>query len=173
MGLCKLCSSISFETLPSLPICYGSSLELGPDLIMHTPDPSEHRPERFGFQHQQDLEALEKSSISCPLCSLIYEGVNKFVWNVANGERTGSNGQAYPTIGPKDYRLQVTKPFENLDGFIIWTDATEHGYIFLVAAVGLCVKDGATPLDSIISVEFMIHNRRQPSCSSIPRPTSR
>lgn len=139
--LCELCCLIPFEHLPSLPKCYTSAIPLGPGLILRPPNVWEHRPTRFGFQHHQDLKALEQSSDNCPLCSLIHKGVTQFNENVKDGPRN-ENGRKLQSAGPKDYRLQITANESDPDGFMIWTDATIDTYIFLVAVVSFCVENG-------------------------------
>jgi hypothetical protein len=131
--LCKLCRSITFENLPPCP---NSRLQLGPELLLSDSDGQK----QFGFKYHQGLKALKKAARACPLCSLIQDGVNKFVWNVSHGERTGSNGRNYPTEGPKDYRLQITRSQEGRKGFMIWTNAMIDDLVFLVVAVGFCVE---------------------------------
>lgn len=148
--LCEFCRLIPFGPLPPIPRCYTSAIPLGPGLIVRPPNVWEHRPERFGFQHHQDLKALEQSSLNCPLCSLIHKGVTRFDENVKHGPRN-DNGRKLQSAGPKDYRLQITMCDFDQGGFMIWTDATIDTYIFLVAVVGFCVEDGRI-LPSMTSV---------------------
>lgn len=149
-NLCKLCRSTPFDNLPSLPAQITASFPLGQGVQVLMPYVSAQQPQRFGFPHHQNLEALKKGSLTCPLCSVIHDGVVEFTKNVVNAEQRRSLSSMpmffKPPAAPKDYSLQITRREHDQDGFAVWTDGIPGESTFLVAAVGYCVSDGGVLL---------------------------
>ncbi|KAI8648417.1 HET domain-containing protein [Fusarium sp. Ph1] len=148
MTLCNLCKGIPWETIPSVPPDLDIELSGYPYLQPFYRWPEDIR----GYSHHQSLEALRNSAtvLNCHLCRLILKQVQSCQSEL---EELKPKWEA-DTMTRYDWplwELWIVKRENGGDGFWVMslTDGAEKKEVRLVAAIGLCVRDG-DPLESII-----------------------
>lgn len=141
MTLCTLCKGIPWETLPSAPPDLDIELSGYPYLQPFYGWPEDAR----GYSHHQSIEALRNSAtvLSCDLCCLILKQVESCQSEL---EELKPKWEA-DTITKYDWplwELWIVKRENGGDGFWVMslTDGEEKKEVRLVAAIGLCVRDG-------------------------------
>ncbi|KAF2449937.1 HET-domain-containing protein [Karstenula rhodostoma CBS 690.94] len=156
MSLCDLCKDIPWESLPEVPADLSCNLTghkyIQP--VMRWP-----KNER-GHQHHQSLDALRNSASSCALCQIILssaENVEKQLEELKpKWEAKEKIQYEWPT-----YDLFLVKRREGGDGCWVMSFVDGDGErskrrkergdedAYIIAALGLCVRDG-DPLEEVI-----------------------
>ncbi|KAH7208578.1 heterokaryon incompatibility protein-domain-containing protein [Fusarium oxysporum] len=155
MTLCNLCRTIPLDTLPTVPQDIKCGYMTGYPYIQYFRD---WRLEDKGFLHYQSLDALQGSAsdLHCVLCNLILEQVLRCQAELEKLKPSWELYGAYKYAWPL-WEFWLVKPASGRDGFWVMTFTDELGFkgevrrgeARLVAAIGLCVKDG-DPLEGII-----------------------
>ena len=145
MPTCDLCSSIPWQTLPSLP----------PDRNFAFPDWSGDRDLLYlweetdpsqGFPHHAGLPKLELSAASCGLCQLLLPGVNKLLERhrqASHKSKTSSiKRHEDPELNPADIHLWLFQRVDGGDGMLVLLSAPDLPDVYVVSAVGIGADDG-------------------------------
>ena len=142
MALCDRCSSVPFASLPPLPQYYQSGSS-GYQYIeaFHVFDKTaEDDLEIPGIPYHPDLESLQRSAKDCKLCQLILEATEKVILELStNTEEKKLRLNSFPDI--LTYNLSLTRRRLG-DGFWVMSTSDNPWAIYLVAAIGFCVKNG-------------------------------
>jgi hypothetical protein len=146
MPFCLLCASIPFEHLPDGPSSYERVSfpwkyihtfwgAVNGKLMHNYP----HKALRFPYH--PNIEALRASANHCELCDLILTAVEKAIseYNVATAEQTTKFNRLAAVL---TFELWLTKRSDKGDGFWVFSSSGNRAVIHLVAAVGLCVREG-------------------------------
>jgi hypothetical protein len=147
MTLCSLCQSTPFRDLPELSPSWCGSLTGDQDRNQFYLDKASPPNELLGFPHQPSLEALEASAASCGVCSLINESVVRFIAAYRKAEQDPSFLHWDRHGCPVNFQLWLTRRLGSADGFLAFAYARSGKSIFLVGAVGFCVRDGKRDLE--------------------------
>jgi hypothetical protein len=143
MTICELCRSIPLEGegLPSIPsTCrnhrstwrYIHEFDVGPLKEKH------NEPLPTGFPFHPSLESLTSSAENCDLCSLVLSAIENALKELNDPMPINKlRGIPNPT-----WKLCLTKRRQGGDGFWVFTECENGRKFFLVAAIGLCVKEG-------------------------------
>src|SRR5205085_111496 len=103
----------------------------------------------LGFPHQPGLQALRSSAAECELCRLILSQVDLVIaeFQVALGVKSFLvyYDSSYPT-----FDLFLRKRPAGGDGFWVICNSTVRDVIYLLAAVGLSVRDGIYSLRKML-----------------------
>ncbi|KAF4962494.1 hypothetical protein FSARC_9417 [Fusarium sarcochroum] len=148
MTLCNLCNEIPWESLTPVPPDVSGWLSGHPYIQAFQPWPEDSR----GFPHHQSLEALRVSAreLNCHLCRLILNQVelcqSELEQLKPKWEADTMHKYDWPT-----WKLWIMKRMDGVDGCWVmsFTDGTRRREARLVAAIGLCVRDGDS-LESVI-----------------------
>jgi hypothetical protein len=148
MSLCSLCISIPFEDLPNLSPSYfpGSSgwkyihaFYNRPMLNKSGQPIGSSQP--LGYPYHPNINALRASASNCQLCDLVLTVVEKVISerNRATQEQM-TKFNNFPAV--LSLELWLTKRRDMGDGFWVFSTSGDENIIYLVAAVGLCVREG-------------------------------
>lgn len=140
--LCSLCLSIPWDSLPQLPLCWKGTNVGGRSIYYSDLSASSAPNVPLGFPYHSSLKALAASADNCGLCDIISNSVDQFVASCRTAENEldftyYANGRL-----PADFNLWLTKRVNSGDGFLVLVRAPLEGVIYLVGAVGFCVRDG-------------------------------
>lgn len=152
MSLCDLCINIPWESLPEVPADLSTN-STGHEYIQ----PVLHWPKsERGHPHHQGLDALRKSAPLCALCQLILSSAENVESQLKElkpqWEAREMRKYKWPT-----YNLFLVKRREGGDGCWVmsFVDGDEEQSerrketgdedAWIIAALGLCVRDGNLP----------------------------
>ncbi|ERF75018.1 hypothetical protein EPUS_09159 [Endocarpon pusillum Z07020] len=144
MNLCALCRSIPFERLPQLPSdweCIINRREL-PSFVFNS-SLSSALDVPIGFRYHSSLEDLAASAGGCRLCDLLNDSVSGFSASYRKAENDplfAYYEDAHLGL-PSNFQFWLTKRINGGDGFLVLVRARREGIIYLVGAVGFCVKE--------------------------------
>jgi hypothetical protein len=140
MGLCSLCEAIPRDSLPPEPTDIHITLSNDAYAQEFWEWPKDYK----GYSHYQSLEALRSSATGpgCGLCHLIYKQVELCRLKLEELQRRWEAGAKFREAWPL-WKFWLTKRPDG-DGFWVmsYTDNQKDGVVRLVAAIGLCAKDG-------------------------------
>lgn len=154
MALCDLCLSIPFLSLPSTPRVRSISTVAGNEeakQVSFSSRPGEDIQNEaeetrgpYGFAFHRDLNGLESSAKSCPLCKVVNAGVRAWLdmWNDAatNNKVFIEFHRASQPI-PTDQRLWLTACSNRQQGFYVWAqNPAEESMFYLLTIVGFSVE---------------------------------
>lgn len=160
MSLCSLCLTVPWLSLPSprninFYLTSDEKSELGLCLYRWVADEaqdSQSLQQPLGFPFHENMGALELSAESCPLCAVIWSGVQAWTgdWHKAvededDRDSIVSNLETSPV--PVEEQLWVTKSFNEAQGFCVWTKTPRPSIcsMYLLATVGFSVDSGTVP----------------------------
>ncbi|OAG06439.1 HET-domain-containing protein [Paraphaeosphaeria sporulosa] len=156
MSLCDLCRNIPWENLPEVPehLPMNSTGHKYIQPVMHWPAKDR------GHPHHQSLDALRNSARSCALCQLIVSSAENVEQQLIE-LKPKWEAKEMMEYGWPTYKLFIVKRREGGDGCWVmsfvdgdeeWTKRRkERGdeEAWIIAALGLCVRDG-NPLQEVI-----------------------
>ncbi|KAK7917749.1 hypothetical protein PG985_011357 [Apiospora marii] len=121
MGICSLCSTIPFGSLPDPP-SYESWFRIGDqsECPAFSVKPTEN--DAYGLPWHQDLASLATVSNACPLCAVVQEGFQKWLGYFEESRRTEFFTEfkdVYNETVPHGQRLFLVKRFGGGPGFIV------------------------------------------------------
>lgn len=148
MGLCDICAAIDFFALPRLNLqpVPGALFRIDHvtvdkehiEVLFHDRDLLQDNAARraFGGLSFRTLTALNHSSRSCPLCSLVQAGMQRWI----NAYKTKvRDANLHPM--PKDEPLFLTDCWDGPQGFLVWArNPHSYGGFYLIAAVGFSAE---------------------------------
>jgi hypothetical protein len=143
MTICDLCRSIPLEgeELPSIPsTCenYRSMWRYVHEFNARLLEDKHNEPLPTGFPFHPNLESLTSSAENCDLCSLILSAIENALKELNDPIPTNKLWD----IPNPTWKLFLTKRREGGDGFWVFTECENGRKFCLVAAIGLCVKEG-------------------------------
>ena len=154
MSICNLCSKIPWHNLRLVPPECAPGLS-GHNYIHQFYDwPEEYRKSN-GYLHHTSLEALRTSAniSKCGLCELILksaENVERDLETLKPGWEAGTERKyPWPT-----WEFWITERKQGGPGFWVMSE-TDGGGVYLVAAIGLCVRDGKIYRSLSVSEPFL------------------
>lgn len=176
MALCDLCLSVPFLSLPSTPLVRSSRAVTSNEEIQQasfSPEPGEDIQNEaeeargpFGFAFHRDLNGLESSAKSCPLCKIVHAGVRAWldIWNDA-----ATNDKAFIELRMDDHpipthqQLWLTARSNGQQGFCVWAqNPAEESMFYLLTVVGFSVESSQCLDVLYIPIVF---NSTKPICS--------
>lgn len=145
MGLCDLCLSIPYLSLPSLPpkldsISHDAGKEkfIEVDFSSGMKEGAEAR-DPFGFAFHRDLNRLGNSASSCPLCKLVYAGVR--AWSDMTKDAAANDFRRTRQAILTDQQLWLTSCSNGQQGFYVWVKKPTRKWAFyLLTVVGFSVE---------------------------------
>lgn len=155
MALCDLCLSVPFLSLPPLPLWADlistfsdneETIEVG--FLSGTgedvQDETEETRGPFGFAFHRDLNGLESSANSCPLCKIVHTGVRAWLemWNdAASDDKVFIEFHRDSRPIPTDQQLWLTARSHRQPGFCVWAqNPVERSWFYLLTIVGFGVE---------------------------------
>ncbi|KAL9093996.1 MAG: hypothetical protein Q9165_003666 [Trypethelium subeluteriae] len=156
MSLCNLCIKIPWENLPAVPEDLASLLS-GHQYIQAVPG----WPQGVqGHPHHQSLDSLRQSASFCSLCSLICESAENVQRELEELRPKWEAGEGIQYDWPT-WEMWLVKRRQGGDGCWVMSFVDgesersqsreeESREAWIVAALGICVRDG-DPLDSLIA----------------------
>ncbi|KAF2111648.1 heterokaryon incompatibility protein-domain-containing protein [Lophiotrema nucula] len=168
MGLCSLCQTVDFFSLPSFPTRYEAYMKPwdGTDELVVFVNPRKAQARKagedltagdfsqaLGLSHHQSIQELKSAAEEdCPICSIILRSVDRCLAAFAEAEKDEQYIYYRDLRGSDrpDFRLWLCKRRDGCDGFMVLSKAAggkEKAY--LLAGVGFCVEDD-DPLSSLI-----------------------
>ncbi|KAI1086968.1 HET-domain-containing protein [Rostrohypoxylon terebratum] len=157
MALCSLCRAIPFNQLPE-----PHSLDDGwcrvfdeSELPLMMCRGHEHGPENpIGYSWHLGLGALAASADTCTLCSIIHQGVQRWLSHFEQGRQTQFYEEFQDTYSysvPTEERLWLTKRFGGGPGFVVLARESRGGEIHLLTGVAFSV-DASNPAAQTIQL---------------------
>ncbi len=154
MALCKLCQSIPFASIPSVPKGLNCSTRLGdnkelPVLFSRTETKDElvQLKGSLGFAWHQCFDMLAESArTGCPLCTIVQTGVQIWLDHFQEVEQTDPAWHHFYKKSfalPKDETLWLTKRFGGGDGFIVLTRNPIKKGVYFITGVNFTVEAGS------------------------------
>jgi hypothetical protein len=145
MMLCNLCSSIPIDNLPAFPPSYYNLMTGYEHVQVFKPSHHKKRPRGLlGFSHQPDLQSLRSSAVTCELCRLILAPIDLIVDELRDDQRE-SYYRLIDDYGTPSFDLWLTKRRDVGDGFWALCHSKPGGSVYLLAAIGFCVRDSMNP----------------------------
>lgn len=149
MSLCDLCTNIPWENLSTVPpnLACNSTGKKYIQPVLRWPQ------EIRGYEHHRNLEALRKSALSCDLCDRICSSANNVQKELEEMKPKWETKEEIQYEWPT-FELFIVKRREGGDGCWVmsFVDASterskkrkEQGLedAWIIAAIGLCVKEG-------------------------------
>jgi hypothetical protein len=145
-SLCSLCSQISFLDLPPFPDWLGGyHVPLGADseLVPFLPDDTDVTisANNLGNSHHPSLPALQEAAVSCEICALIEQSVDR-VRKLLDEAQNNKHFAYYDKSGGPAYEFFMSRRRKGEDGLLIWSMSKNNNEAFLLGAIGFCVDDG-------------------------------
>jgi hypothetical protein len=95
-----------------------------------------------GLSHQPDLSSLRSSARECELCRLILVQVELVISQLDKAIEEDIDFQTYTDYRYPTFDLCLAKRRVEGPGFLVLCNSASGTNIYLVAAIGLCAKDG-------------------------------
>lgn len=141
MSICNLCSKIPWHNLPPVPPECATGLS-GHKYIQQFYDWSEKYRKSNGYLHHTSLEALRTSAnvSKCGLCELMLKSAENVERDLETLKPEWEAGTEIKYPWPT-WEFWITERKQGGPGFWVMSE-TDDGGVYLVAAIGLCARDG-------------------------------
>jgi hypothetical protein len=149
----------------ALPHCFFPQTLSLPQILPTPQHPSKTR--ALGLSHHSSLTALQEAALSCEICGLIKQSVDR-VRGILEEYYKNEENVAWDRNGPPTWKFWITKRRAGEDGICVWSPAEKSNRVFLVGAIGLCVDDGMSSVlvsSSQASYKKGVRFRRQTDSS--------